>query len=181
MYQVPHPDPPSRQTHFLQNCFAASCSFPSPVRIKVKIKMIASIAGDRNQMFQLMYACGPWPKTSFSWTNQTANKRRRRRKPLKICLKFTYLCRAQPGQNSAGVFSNIFEENFPIRCLGITWIRNSSCSSYSLRDTRTDLRLPMKRSANGQRCFSYRGAKLWNSLSAESKQATSLYSFKKTI
>ena len=58
--------------------------------------------------------------------------------------------------------------------------RNSSCSSYSLRDTGTDLRLPMK-TANGQRCFSYRGAKLWNSLSAESKQATSLYSFKKTI
>ena len=29
--------------------------------------------------------------------------------------------------------------------------------------------------------FSYRGAKLWNGLSAESKQATSLYSFKKTI
>ena len=59
--------------------------------------------------------------------------------------------------------------------------RNSSCSSYSLRDTGTNLRLPMKRSANGQRCFSYRGAKLWNSLSAESKQATSLYGFKKTI
>ena len=59
--------------------------------------------------------------------------------------------------------------------------RNSPCSSYSLRDTGTNLRLPMKRSANGQRCFSYRGAKLWNSLSAESKQATSLYGFKKTI
>ena len=59
--------------------------------------------------------------------------------------------------------------------------RNSLCSSYSLRNTGTDLRLPKKRSSNGQRCFSYRGAKLWNGLSAESKQATSLYSFKKTI
>ena len=59
--------------------------------------------------------------------------------------------------------------------------RNSSCSSYSLRNTGTDHKLPLKRSANGQRCFSYRGVKLWNSLSAESKQATSLYSFKKTI
>ena len=58
--------------------------------------------------------------------------------------------------------------------------RNSSCSSYSLRDTGTDLRLPMKRSANGQRCFSYRGAKLWNSLSAESKQATSLSESRKS-
>ena len=59
--------------------------------------------------------------------------------------------------------------------------RNSLCSSYSLRSAGTDLRLPKKRSSNGQRCFSYRGAKLWNGLSAESKQATSLYSFKKTI
>ena len=59
--------------------------------------------------------------------------------------------------------------------------RNSLCSSYSLRNTGTDLRLPKKRSSNGQRCFSYRGAKLWNGLSAESKQATSLNSFKKTI
>ena len=59
--------------------------------------------------------------------------------------------------------------------------RKSLYSSYSLRNTGTDLRLPMKRSTNGQKCFSYRGAKLWNSLSAESKQATSLYSFKKTI
>ena len=59
--------------------------------------------------------------------------------------------------------------------------RNSLCSSYSLRNTGTDLGLPKKRSSNGQRCFSYRGAKLWNGLATESKQATSLYSFKKTI
>ena len=59
--------------------------------------------------------------------------------------------------------------------------RNLYCSYYSLRNTGTDLRLPKERSSNGQRCFSYRGAKLWNGLSAESKQATSLYSFKKTI
>ena len=39
----------------------------------------------------------------------------------------------------------------------------------------------MKRSANGKRCFSYRDAGLWDSLSIESKQATSLYSFKKTV
>ena len=51
--------------------------------------------------------------------------------------------------------------------------RNSLCSAYNLRNTGTDLSLPKKRSSNGQRCFSYRGAKLWNGLSAESKQATS--------
>ena len=59
--------------------------------------------------------------------------------------------------------------------------KNSQCSSYSLRNTETDLRLPAKETANGQKCFSYRGAKLWNSLSAESKQVFSLSSFKRTL
>ena len=56
--------------------------------------------------------------------------------------------------------------------------RNSLCSSYRLRNTGTDLRLPMKRSNNGQKCFPYRGAKIWNSLPADSKQALSV-SFQK--
>ena len=38
-----------------------------------------------------------------------------------------------------------------------------------------------KTSANGQKCFSFRGAKLWNSLPAESKTASSLNGFKKSI
>ena len=59
--------------------------------------------------------------------------------------------------------------------------RNSQCSTRCLRNTETDLRLPKKTSANGQKCFSFRGAKLWNSLSAESKQASSLNSFKASI
>ena len=61
------------------------------------------------------------------------------------------------------------------------FIRNSACSSRSLRNTETDLRLPKKRSANGQKCFSFRGAKLWNSLPADSKTASSLGGFKKSI
>ena len=59
--------------------------------------------------------------------------------------------------------------------------KNSACSSRILRKTETDLRLPKKRSANGQKCFYFRGAKLWNSLPAESKTASSLGSFKKSI
>ena len=59
--------------------------------------------------------------------------------------------------------------------------KSSQCSSYSLRNTEADLRLPLMKTANGQKSFSYRGAKLWNSLSAESKQATSLSCFKQTI
>ena len=59
--------------------------------------------------------------------------------------------------------------------------RNSQCSTRTLRNTGIDVRLPKKNSANGQKFFSFRGAKLWNSLSAESKQASSLNSFKKSI
>ena len=59
--------------------------------------------------------------------------------------------------------------------------KNSVCSSHNLRNTETDLRLPMKKSANGQKCFSYRGDKIWNSLPAESKRASSLDGFKKTV
>ena len=59
--------------------------------------------------------------------------------------------------------------------------RNSACSSRNLRNTKTDLRLPRKTSANGQKCFSYRGAKLWNNLSAEIKQAPSFAVFKQNI
>ena len=45
----------------------------------------------------------------------------------------------------------------------------------------TDLRIPKKTSANGQKCISHRGAKLWNSLPAETKQASSIAVFRQTI
>ena len=35
------------------------------------------------------------------------------------------------------------------------------------------------KSCNGQRCFSYRGAKMWNDLPEKTKQTSSLYCFKK--
>ena len=44
------------------------------------------------------------------------------------------------------------------------FVKNSTFSSHSLRNTETDLRLPLKRASCGQKCLSYRGAKLWNSL-----------------
>ena len=59
--------------------------------------------------------------------------------------------------------------------------RNSQCSIHSLRNTKTDLRVPKKISTNSQKCFSFRGTKLWNGLSAESKKASSLKTFKQTI
>ena len=65
-----------------------------------------------------------------------------------------------------------------LRCL---FTSNSQFASHNLRNTATDLKLPKKKSTNGQKCFSYRGAKLWNSLPAESKQASSLSRFKSSL
>ena len=44
---------------------------------------------------------------------------------------------------------------------------NSQLSERNLRNTTTDLRLPLRKSTAGQKSFSYRGAKMWNSLSTE--------------
>ena len=57
--------------------------------------------------------------------------------------------------------------------------KNSLISSFNLRNTNTDLRIPMKHTAMGQKAFSYRGAKLWNNLPIETKRASSMSVFKK--
>ena len=56
--------------------------------------------------------------------------------------------------------------------------KNTVNATRSLRNTNTDLRLPLKSSPNGQKCFSIRGAKCWNALSTETKQTTSTKAFK---
>ena len=56
--------------------------------------------------------------------------------------------------------------------------RNSENSSYELRSTATDLLIPKRNTASGQKGFSFRGSKLWNSLSADIKSAPTLISFK---
>ena len=53
---------------------------------------------------------------------------------------------------------------------------------HNLQNTVTDLRLPNKKPTNGQKCFSsYRGAKLWNNLTAESKQTSTLSKIKYSL
>ena len=59
--------------------------------------------------------------------------------------------------------------------------RNSQGSLHTLRNTSTDLKLPLYKTVNGQKSFSFRGVKYWNSLPAESKQAVTLYSFKASL
>ena len=57
--------------------------------------------------------------------------------------------------------------------------KTSQLTSRNLRNSATDLRVPKKKSANGQKCFSFRGAKSWNGLSAEHKNASTIYKFKR--
>ena len=48
----------------------------------------------------------------------------------------------------------------------------------SLRSSETDLKIPLLKTINGQKAFSYRGAKLWNSLERATKLPPSLKIFK---
>ena len=57
--------------------------------------------------------------------------------------------------------------------------RLSDTCKRELRNTRSDLEIPMRKSANGQKCFSYKGAKMWNCLILESKLSPTLKTFKK--
>ena len=50
---------------------------------------------------------------------------------------------------------------------------SESCNR-TLRNTSTDLRIPLCKTSNGQRSFSYRGVTVWNQLSLEIKTAPSL-------
>ena len=60
------------------------------------------------------------------------------------------------------------------------FIRDSSCNSYILRNT-TDLKIPKETATNGQKSFSYRGVKLWNSLPNETKQSSFICAFKNNL
>ena len=57
--------------------------------------------------------------------------------------------------------------------------KTSQLTSRNLRNPATDLRVPKKKSTNGQKCFSFRGAKSWNGLSAEHKNASTIYNFRR--
>ena len=136
------------------------------------------------------YCCSVWGCAGSSETNQLQKLQNKARiitnssfdapsRPLIEKLGWKTVDQLISSESKTVVFKSLNE--LSPQYLYDLFARKSLYSSYSLRNTGTDLRLRMKRSTNGQKCFSHRGAKLWNSLSAESKQATSLYSFKKTI
>ena len=59
--------------------------------------------------------------------------------------------------------------------------RVNDSTARSLRNADVNLRLPLLKSAGGQKCFSYRGAKLWNSLGTEVRNSSTLRVFKKEM
>ena len=52
--------------------------------------------------------------------------------------------------------------------------KTSQLTSRNLKNSATK-----KKSTNGQKCFSFRGAKSWNGLLAEHKNASTIYKFKR--
>ena len=55
------------------------------------------------------------------------------------------------------------------------------CTTYNLRDSTYNLALQKPRTEILKKSFSYRGAKLWNSLSNKMKSEQSLESFRKRL
>ena len=60
-------------------------------------------------------------------------------------------------------------------------MRLSAVHPRELRNSKTDLAIPMLRTGNGQNSFAYRGASLWNSLDLETKMAPSINAFKSKL
>ena len=56
--------------------------------------------------------------------------------------------------------------------------KNSHLTERNLLSTTTDFKLPLRKSTEGHKSFSYRGTKVWNSLSTECKETRSLQAFK---
>ena len=50
-----------------------------------------------------------------------------------------------------------------------------------LRNSATDVHIPRMRTSNGQKCFAYRGAKVWNDLDSETKLASNIQCFKSRL
>ena len=61
------------------------------------------------------------------------------------------------------------------------FVRNSDRNIIKLRNAETDLLVPFMKTSDGQKAFAFRGAKIWNDLRREAKQASSLSSFKSKI
>ena len=59
--------------------------------------------------------------------------------------------------------------------------RLSGVHPRELRNSKTDLAIPMLRTGNGQKSFAYRGASLWHSLDLDTKMAPSINVFRSKL
>ena len=60
-------------------------------------------------------------------------------------------------------------------------VKKSTRNARDLRNTETDLSIPLRKINNGQRAISFRGPKLWNNLKLDVKQAPTLATFKRRV
>ena len=61
------------------------------------------------------------------------------------------------------------------------FMRKSDVTDHELRGSSTSLQMPLSRTENMKKSFSYDGAKLWNSLPADLRDSDSLQIFKNGI
>ena len=61
------------------------------------------------------------------------------------------------------------------------FVRLSDFHILELRNTKSNLAVPLMRAVSGQKAFSYRGTKVWNKLNNIIKEALSVYSFKSRL
>ena len=59
--------------------------------------------------------------------------------------------------------------------------RLADFNTRELRNTKNDLAVPLMRTVSGQKAFSYRGTKVWNTFNNNFTEASSVYSFKSRL
>ena len=59
--------------------------------------------------------------------------------------------------------------------------KKSACSRENLRNTATDLQIPLVKTCSGQRTFSHCGARVWNHLDLAVKETSSFKAFKDAV
>ena len=74
------------------------------------------------------------------------------------------------------VYKSVYKQD-PIYLTEI-FARLSDACKGDPRNAKTDFAVPLRKSAFGQKCFSYNGAKLWDDLSVEVKSSKSHEIFK---
>ena len=71
-----------------------------------------------------------------------------------------------------------------LNALAPDYLRNifqkvSEATNRPLRNSKTDLRLPLLRTSTGQKSFAYRGARIWSDLDSVVKESASFSSFRR--